>query len=640
MMIFQHKYPLETFDVNIKNLKKESDWQLFLSISDLLLQQIKQAPKESYLLPALIDFLEKVKSIFFLKRHYKFFDFEFYLNHFSGLSIDQQLEIRGKIAGRYLPREEYSLYFPIGMNKYCFGSHLVAGHLSPDIDATVASFWGWLDAFAAKIGTGMHYWSLPGEIPASPVVQIIENLFSKGFFDQLARFERAPELMARDLVVPFKTPRQASSSAIALDTPLNALSDHNFPIEVSLGDQAIGTIDKEIWNKKVVGTVTERDFCNLNEINLPSKMEVVSVIDHHKAIIQCSSPPCMHVADVQSSNVLIAEIEFRLNDHFSTGGMAQEQIEKQIAQLEKVKNPSLSQLRILKKLFQRKIAFQATPTHYVHPKREFDSYLCFLYAILDDTDLLSKVGDRDVKCVAELLNRMKSLALKEETEIVDFDDIVRDTSFAKNAAKRLLKHDELHAIYKNVYDQRAIDLEQQINCCVDHQPHTLFIDTKVQNGCAKVGQVKFFAKNFPHFEKNRSGLIKVWQEEARKTFEARPEVDLHIEMISTVPHADEVILDHSPNFTHHDELWLWIPKTDRSIKHLETFLKGFSAASQKFKESLSIEISSHEPTLKQLFSKYFGSIQSKETPFELAILKYQPGAVNSRKSMISPYLPV
>ena len=39
---------------------------------------------------------------------------------------------------------------------------------------------------------------------------------------------------------------------------------------------------------------------------------------------------------------------------------------------------------------------------------------------LDDTDLLTKISRVDVECMASLLNRLKSLTMKKEVEIVFF----------------------------------------------------------------------------------------------------------------------------------------------------------------------------------------------------------------------------
>jgi len=59
--------------------------------------------------------------------------------------------------------------FPIGMGKRYAGSHYVTAHSSPDLDTTVASFWGWIDAFGARVSEGLHLWNVPGGMPSSHI---------------------------------------------------------------------------------------------------------------------------------------------------------------------------------------------------------------------------------------------------------------------------------------------------------------------------------------------------------------------------------------------------------------------------------------------------------------------------------------
>ncbi len=88
---------------------------------------------------------------------------------------------------------------------------------------------------------------------------------------------------------------------------------------------------------------------------------------------------------------------------------------------------------------------------FVSPQREIVEYFHFLYAILDDTDLLSKISIRDVNCIAELINRLKTLMLGKEVEVIDLDDIPHDENFKKTAAKRILQNDEMYSLYRKVY---------------------------------------------------------------------------------------------------------------------------------------------------------------------------------------------
>ena len=91
--------------------------------------------------------------------------------------------------GRYIPRESYQSLFPIGMGKKYVGSHYVTAHSSPDLDTTVASFWGWVDAFAARVGQGLHIWNVPGGAPESQVeVQFLFNqLLGAQCFEHFAK---------------------------------------------------------------------------------------------------------------------------------------------------------------------------------------------------------------------------------------------------------------------------------------------------------------------------------------------------------------------------------------------------------------------------------------------------------------------
>ena len=47
--------------------------------------------------------------------------------------------------------------------------------------------------------------------------------------------------------------------------------------------------------------------------------------------------------------------------------------------------------------------------YFVHPYREYTDYFLCLWAILDDTDLLTKITDRDIFVINKLLERLQSL---------------------------------------------------------------------------------------------------------------------------------------------------------------------------------------------------------------------------------------
>ena len=59
----------------------------------------------------------------------------------------------------------------------------------------------------------------------------------------------------------------------------------------------MGVVHGVDLHKNILGTVTLRDFCNREEIKIPSYLDVISVIDHHKSSLNTSSPPMAIIAD-------------------------------------------------------------------------------------------------------------------------------------------------------------------------------------------------------------------------------------------------------------------------------------------------------------------------------------------------------
>ncbi|HUD00985.1 MAG TPA: hypothetical protein VMR37_01545, partial [Rhabdochlamydiaceae bacterium] len=156
-----------------KELKKPSFQKLpeqkrFGEVCRMLLKLIEAAPEDAFTLIPVLDFIERINQEKILE-HFHFNNFELWLNQFSSLSPHENRYIRGKIAGRWVPREAYQVIFPVGMGKVYPGSHFVTAHGSPDLDTTIASFWGWVDAFAARLSEGLHVWNLPGGEPPAQV---------------------------------------------------------------------------------------------------------------------------------------------------------------------------------------------------------------------------------------------------------------------------------------------------------------------------------------------------------------------------------------------------------------------------------------------------------------------------------------
>jgi hypothetical protein len=371
---------------------------------------------------------------------------------------------------------------------------------------------------------------------------------------------------------------------------------------------------------------------------------VISIIDHHKIDIKTNSAAQITVGDAQSCNVLVAELAFKLNDQFSLGGMTPQEIDSQI---EKVKlESSGSSMRKLQKLLKKRAAANHGPDFWVAPQREYSEYLSFLYAILDDTDLLSKVSLRDVECVAEILNRLKSLSTRKEMEIVDLGDIPKDASFAKKGAARLLRNDEMYSIYKKVYEYKEREVEANILLLTQGLPSNTFADTKEQNGCCLVGQTKIFPSNERVLNENQWAMRTMWLKSVEEKARGNLDIDLCMHMISTIPSADDVHSDTKRSHAHRDELWIWIAPTPQGEVHLGRFLSAFQSAPEV--QNNDFDVSFYGPNaqqLEQIFTRNFLPIPKNDlsstiiSPLPIAILRFNPGTLNSRKSMITPYLP-
>lgn len=819
----EHSLAKTTFDGVDQLLKKVTNSE---EVSRTLLSLIQKAPEPAFLLGAVLDFIERVDV-----EHYTLNSFELWLNQHSGLSFEENRRVRAKIVGKWLDRSVYQGMFPIGMGKVYEGTHFVTAHKSPDLDTTVASFWGWMDAFGARVGDGLHVWNLPGGPPASQIEieWIFKELFGAGVFTHLAKtqtaltltgndlmtqkgmqkkhltdsigeidherdqnavvvvdgegvylgdwrhfdvesvrqliilfgtclrwfenslqlhlisllakpkvsfdeaekefhklfsmklraFEPAQELSAKqkgqmhaflcqvlhiakgldatfdelDLVKVnknikslfdakghliedrpaifsflqkslsdlhdeiVKTRSHLEQLDIALKTKYAVFGHHlNFvtlrseveEIRTKMGSYPyltvahaldgkmfpVGVIQASFLRKNVLGTVSLRDFCNREEMGIPSYLEVISVIDHHKSSLSTFTPPLAIIADVQSCNTLVAQAAFAVNDAHSLSGQTAAQIDKQIAE-----KPSTS---ILRRLLQKKEVSQRQGTHYIHSDREFVEYLHFLYAILDDTDLLTKVSAQDVECVVSLLNRLKSLSMGKEVEVLSLADIPRDAQFAKKSAERILRNEEMYSLYRKVYVYREAEVARNLELSAKGASSNLFADTKEQNGCCRIGQTKLFMNNLPLFEKRADEIRLDWLKVAVETQKKKPEIDLHIHMMSTIVSAEEVFKGTSGKYSHSDELWIWIPSTETAVIHLKRFLSAFQSSPGLKDNPMEVEfLGDNAEVLDQIFQESFVNIPRKRRNqgMPIAVLRYKAGSLNSRKAMVSPFLP-
>ncbi|NGX58944.1 MAG: hypothetical protein KR126chlam3_00086 [Chlamydiae bacterium] len=845
---------LKTVEYKRLNHKKKSE-----RVNRLLLDLIMQAPAETFLLVTVIQYIDRVARDKILA-NYTISSFEIWLNQFSDLPENENYKVRAKIVGKLVPRDEYQIIFPIGMGKMHSGSHFVTAHSSPDLDTTIASFWGWVDAFGARVSEGLHIWNVPGGAPQSSieVALLFHHIFGQNVFKYIAKSRSSLalsslELMTQRGVIKKKTDQsslaieheRAQKAIILVDEHGYYLGDwrsfdvegvrqvilllnnclrwfenrlhihlvslfakenlnrkdlpqfvkdvfeikikncdpakdftekqrrhmegylgkvlkvekgleatfaqfagaiqslalydfqeclnhvavlsksdlfdkqgnliENRPKIFHLLEEIIAQLDRAIQgvrlyterldvaldiktkvfgyfpqvvsyradveelrskignypyltvtstndegkmlplgvvrsrdlHQPILGTVTVRDFCNRDETKIPSYFEVISVIDHHKTMLQTSAAPVAYISDAQSSNTIVAELSFVINDKYSLGGMSQREIEKQIEKIQKdLSSPGAK--RIMQRLLSRMAAAEKKDhPYYIDPLREFVEYLHFLYAIIDDTDLLTKLSRRDVEVVASLLNRLKSLMIGEEVEIVQFDDLIRDETFVHKAAIRILQHRDMYSLYRKIYVAKERLIEENLELCVRGKESSIFVDTKLQNGCVRIGQTKMFSNNFPSFEKRAYHLREIWAKQSKDFFIDRREFDLYLHMISTIAGADDLYAGSRGKFTHQDEFWVWIPMTEQSIQHLKSFLNEFRASPQITAHENEIMIEFQGPGAKEL-SKIFQEsflitphhfAEKKGKGVSLAIIRFPAGMLNSRKAMISPYLP-
>jgi hypothetical protein len=834
-----------------KEFCSQTAWTRQHVVNQALLDLIKSEPEPCFLFSAVLEFIDRVCRQEILES-YSFKNFELWLNQNSSLTFEENYRVRAKIAGQLVDRSDYQVFFPIGGGKIFEGTHFVTAHRSPDLDTTVASFWGWLDAFAARVGNGLHIWNVPGGPPAqieidwlfneifgaavftrlakthsalhatgqdlmmqkgmlrkrlsesvigidherdqNAVVVVDENGFylgdwhsadvesvrdvilllssclrwfenalqlrlmsffgrenvrleeARGVIDQLFSLkicESEPgleftqkqeqivskfiiqvlgirsglkctfEVLGKDLgrlanccfedadslVSQMQSARLFDSKGslieersrvfgylettlhtlhatilqlrkrlehldIALKTKWevfgkgnvsiqphadieemrNKMGAHSFLTVVSLdGPHAypVGVVHAASIHKPVLGTVSLRDFCNREEMGIPTYLEVISVIDHHRTTLTTLAPPFAIISDAQSSNTLVATQAFLLSDRHSLLGQTEAGIEAQLK--EHFSQVSPVSTRLTQNLLQRSMIAHQKSKFYLHPEREFVEYLQLIYAIIDDTDLLTKVTVADVECVVQLLNRMKSIAEGRICEIISLDDLPRNREFTKKAAARILQLEDMYSLYRKVYDLRGTEIERNLALAAEGKTSNVFADTKEQNGCCRVGQTKIFASNVESFTKFCGAIRNVWQKSAEKIAREKPEIAMHLHMVSTIVDAEQVYRGSKPKYTHKDELWVWIPKNVAAQELLKNFLGNFASSPGLKNHILEVEIFGEAADeLSRIFKEDTEAIVQRVIPTDgptIAVLRFSPGLLNSRKSMVTPFLP-
>lgn len=401
------------------------------------------------------------------------------------------------------------------------------------------------------------------------------------------------------------------------------------------GHFPIGIVRARELQKAILGTVSFCDFSNFDEINLPAYLSVISIIDHHKSDYKTQGPSLALIADTQSCNILMAETLFKINEPYSHFGLTIEQIDSQLASL---KPDSDSSIYLIDKLLKARKALNQTGS-FIHPEREKLDYLLALYAVLDDTDLLTKVTTRDILTVKELMNRLALFERKEAVDLISFDSLAKDESFAHHAAALLLQLPEMYKIYQRTLSLMEQEVENELSQLEHGINDIIFSDTKEQNGVALITQIKLFSQNFNHFDRTEAKIREKWVEKCQKKHLENKQIDLFIMMVSTIPSAEELggcLVER----VHRDAIWFWVP--EKGDAHLSSFLTGFQTAVKAI--DFELILINDEGELEELFIHNFKPVlkvySRKENKHgRLALLQFKPGLINSRKAMISPYLP-
>jgi len=820
-------------------------------ISQILFDAIQKEHGQVFLLPKVVSFITHVRSYL---DTYHLTSFEFWLNHQVDITEEEKGEIRGKIVGKVIPRSEYQNFFPIQNSTYFKGSHYSYGHISPDLDTTVASFACFLAAFGAKVGQGRQHWVLPGGPPkdlieiefffkkalgeevfsvigsaskkflitaldliretnihrkqgstltynidtdtgheacvlvdergcylgdwrssdVDPVRSIIDrfrgflaeyqykfaanmiSLFSEENVSQehweaflqrefLNKFNEAfcaKELVQKQRVLLDKFMKEVLFVSKGLDATMGeffevaksfgfsefqeklkslksssffgkkgdltenrallfktlkeilllekeaftrffqfidsleaamqvkekvlkkepnfvshlaeydeivtAMKDYNYltvNYQESGNQYPIGVIYREDVTRKVIATTSWNDFSNPQETDFKEGVELISYIDHHKSSVVTPRPAFGMVrGDAQSSNSIIARINFEINDRYSTGGMSLEEIEKAILKLS-YSTHTKKDVRILERLIKKKNAALSRGDFYVSPERETLEYLQYIFAMLDDTDLLTKVTEYDVDTMASLLNRLKSIKLCNEVEVIDFDDLSRkELDFPKKAAKKLMQTPDLYSLYGAIYKAKEEAIDQTIEETGQGKETHFFQDTKILGslGYAAVGQFKHFAKNEKNLRRQILGIRNAFVERSKKLYKAKPEVLLHIMMISTVASAEELFSDSVQKVNYFDEIWFWIPNDKRAERYLQNFLTEFVKCPRVEKQHLEVELfgdkDRYDPVFAHLFLHKPVSITHIDEKFDMVVVKVEAGSIKSRKADIAAHL--
>jgi hypothetical protein len=407
----------------------------------------------------------------------------------------------------------------------------------------------------------------------------------------------------------------------------------------------VGVIHRNDLHKDSLGTVTLRDFCNNDEIKLAKDVRVISAIDHHRS--EMNSRECMTItiADVQSVNVLLAEKAFIINDLYSNCNQSLHSIDEQIKSIQSNdKHLEPTELRQLARLMQKKQAiYRSGSKYFIHPEREIIEYTLMLNAIVDDTDLFNKCGWRDLKAIADVVNRMKSIICGREMEILSLEPYNKNSkSDLRKAINDFLNNEDIVSFYKNIFEHRRLMIDEWMKNPSQHG--YCFEDRKIQNEFCAVSQLKLFPENKKSFIKHRSELLDDWIASNQLVKRKTSVVDFFLQMNSTI----QINSTDSDDTTEtYDELWFNIDdQSEQGASRLRQFFDALVQSDKYPDFIIQARVEGPDNATNKLLSAIVEnnlkispvSIKT-ENAEPIICLRIKTSSMNSRKADITPYLP-
>lgn len=634
------------------------------------------ASSETFLLPEVVQCIYAINTEF-EHLHYTFQDFE---QSIKGSECESSL--RHLISGRNVPRGEYSTLFPLQNETLQNIPHIVTAHASPDLDTIVASFWGFVDSFSANIGSS-HIWNVPGTIPDTIVEMplLFYSLFSKDPLSVLGSTRQALDVSLKNKVSNKVAATTAFSSydsafieydficllnednecikAFSINHKLLSVKEVKYveashlevlptiSSDVSLvvvyqnslfeKREYIGAIPISSTEDHVTASVSLRDFSNREETFVPSSMNVVSVIDHHKMSVSSSNVCVITIADTQSANTLVAEMSLKINGKYKVDYETKSAIDEQI-QYWINKNDNPLQLSYLTELFCRKKAVTSSDC-YISKRRLIIEYTHYVHAIFDDTDLLSKVSVRDITVMVCLINKLYSLKEEKEVVVLSLSSLDPNSeSFARTAAAYILSSHYVYPLYSSMHALKEHIIVAGIKRCCEGNKQPLFEDTKIQAGYARVGQQKLFTSLASNVSDVSTLLMTKWVEEADSIFRKSSDITLHLLLISTINGAEEAFHNKRASFDHSDMMWLYNPD-GMNQKSLDFIKKFISNPNMQNKIKQIRWFGTKNKDIEMLCENLDISIDTvNDGNINVLSIEVLPGSINSRKAMVSPFL--